>query len=158
MFKDFGSRAGYNTLSSAMLAALASVEQQFGVKFETAGGSLGSTDMVIKIKASTSDTTAVDAAAKRDFGFYCRHVGLEPDDFGCEFSGSSGRYRLIGVSLNRPKYPIDGECLRTGKKFKFTKSVVANIVAGRAARQAAAAKAAAAMPERPIFAGAGSTF
>lgn len=155
MFKDFGSRAGYRQLTEEMLAALAPLEAKFGVKFSTAGGTLGSAEMVVKLKAESADTSAVDSAARQAFARECRFYGLEPEDYGAEFTSGGIRYRLTGIKSSRPKYPLSAESLRDGRSFKFTTSVVRQIAAERPARAAAAAAAARALPETPQFAGTG---
>lgn len=147
MFKDFNTRHGHAQIAADIVAALKDVEQKHGVKFSAAGGSLGTSDMVIKVKVETADTGAIEDAAKRDFARNCRFYNLEPEDFGAIFECNGSRYKLVAIKSSRPKYPIDGESQRDGRTFKFSRSVLASVIAGRAARAAAAAK------EVPMFAG-----
>ena len=154
MFKDFNSRHGHATIAADILAALASVEQKHGVKFSAAGGSLGASEMTVKVKVISADVNAVEDAAKADFARNCRFYNLEPEDFGAIFECNGTRYKLTGIRQSRPKYPIDGESQRDGRTFKFTRSVLTKIIADRPARQQAAAKVAASIPEVPMFASA----
>lgn len=44
-------------------------------------------------------------------------IGVPEDSWGKVFDG--GKYRVTGISPSRPNYPIDGEAVRSGKKYKF---------------------------------------
>src|SRR5207253_2459791 len=60
-----------------------------------------------------------------------RSYGLEPGDLGAIFTSNGRRFKLTGIVPSRPKYPLDGECLSTGKTFKFTRGIVSQIAATR---------------------------
>ncbi|MGE8141770.1 hypothetical protein ACQKOE_07330 [Novosphingobium sp. NPDC080210] len=156
MFQGFGSREGYRLITEDMLAALAPIEAKYGVKFATAGGTLGTSDMLVKLKVESTDPTAVDKAAAQEFARQCRFYGLEPEDYGAEFTMGGVRYRLTAIKSSRPKYPLCAESLRDGRTYKMTTAgVVAQVVAGRAARRAAEAAAIRATPDTAKFAGTG---
>ena len=78
-FNDFSSH-GHRMLQPQIIAALASLEQHLGVKFEADGGTIGGDSLTFKITAKTGDPALAQAGAQRDFDRYCRHYGLEPQD------------------------------------------------------------------------------
>lgn len=76
--------------------------------------------------------TIIDpAGAKRDFGLDVRWLGLEQDDYGAIVTVQNRRFKIVGAKSSRPKYPINGECLRTGKVYKLPRSVIPQIIAER---------------------------
>jgi hypothetical protein len=62
----------------------------------------------------------VMGADREEFGAYAHAYGLEPSDFGAEFTTGTGRtYRITGIAPRRRKYPISAEEVKTGKGYKF---------------------------------------
>lgn len=125
-------RAGHRDLSTQIAAELEALGQRLGVSFSVGGGTIGASDLTIKIIAKSADPMVAETQAKKDLDTYGRYYGLVGADYGTTFSGANGgMYKLTGVSPSRPKYPIDAVCVRTGRAFKHTQSVVAKIVARR---------------------------
>lgn len=50
--------------------------------------------------------------------------GLKASDFGREFTSQRKRFRITGVNLQAPKYPINAKCLDDGKSYKFPEGAV----------------------------------
>ena len=130
-FTDF-SNTGYRLLTPEIIAALAALGATQGLSFSLAGGSLGNGEMTIKLKVKSTNQTALADNSKNEFKWACRHVGLEPEDHGAVFSFQGKQFKLTGVHTSRPKYPISGECMRTGRSFKFPRHTANAIIAVRA--------------------------
>tara|TARA_B100001250_G_scaffold218220_1_gene187249 strand:+ start:10933 stop:11349 length:417 start_codon:yes stop_codon:yes gene_type:complete len=54
-----------------------------------------------------------------EFKRLATYFGLEPNDYGREFSTFNGTYRLTGIKTRAKKYPFIAEDVVTGKLFKF---------------------------------------
>lgn len=57
-----------------------------------------------------------------EFGRAAALVGLKPEDYGALIQVQHERFNISGISLNRPKFPIDIKRTRDGKMFKLTES------------------------------------
>lgn len=53
--------------------------------------------------------------------------GLNPGRLGTVFSSNGRLFAFSGIALNRPKFPINGRCLTSGKEYKFPATVVTTI-------------------------------
>lgn len=53
------------------------------------------------------------------FAQSARLVGLTPEDYGRVIRIRGEQYKLVAIKPNNHKYPIIGESLATGKRFKF---------------------------------------
>jgi hypothetical protein len=144
MFKDFN-KTGHRALSADVVAELAELGQRHGLKFEVKGGQLGAHSLTLSLVASSADTTAADDAARRLIDVNGRSLGLAGSDYGLVFTSQGKRYRFTGVSPSRPKYPIDGVCESTGRKFKFARTAAIAIQMSRP-KQLTPAQAAIAAP------------
>ena len=82
----------------------------------------------MRIEGVKTDENGVSEKDKLDFKRCCRIVGLNPEDFGREFVCSGTRYKVVGVKLNRPKYPISVERVKDGKCFKFGDALVKSLL------------------------------
>jgi hypothetical protein len=126
-------------LTPQMIAALATLGEQTGLKFEFAGGRFeGSGDeATIKVKVIVDDPVKQEAAARSRWEANCKYIGLDfnrpqetglrPEDFGTEFVSGGTTYRTTGLALGRSKYPIEVEVLtgqKKGKRVFFTEQAV----------------------------------
>jgi hypothetical protein len=70
-------------------------------------------------------TAAGADVAKTEFERYAQLLGVKPEDYGREFTSNGERYRLIGLNLNRPKFPFSAERISgRGGKYKFPEPVI----------------------------------
>lgn len=136
-------RDGHRTVSSAIAAELKDLGLRLGIIIEVGGGSIGADNLVIKMTVKSSDPMRQERAARAKFDMYAHYYGLEAGDYGAEFNGNDGRYKLVDFMPSRPKYSLVGVDVRTGKTMLFTKSIANQIIAGRAAKAAAAQQLAA---------------
>lgn len=130
MFTAFD-RSGHRALSQAIKDELADLGKRYGLTFNVGGGQIGAASLVIKVEATSVDTTAVDDKAKRELGMYGRQYGLIADDHGAIFTSNGKRFKLTGINPGAPKYPITGECLSTGRGYKFGAGTARTIIADR---------------------------
>jgi len=110
-------RASVRVLSDTAERALAAAFEPFGVtvKGSRAKYTNGSTGTI------TVDLIAAGAnPGKESFERAAALLGFKPEDYGREFIAAGVRYRLTGIDLGKPKYPIQVERVRDGKGFKFT--------------------------------------
>lgn len=54
--------------------------------------------------------------------------GLQPEDFGREFSSRGERFRITGMDPRRPRYPVSVVRIPDGKGYKFTAENVAALL------------------------------
>lgn len=112
-------------VSDAVEEALKPVADRFGVQIKTKGGTYTPGNYLLRLEIATiGDDGQVHTQAVEDFRKYAPAFGLEPDDLGREFRTGRGRYRITGLSSYRPKFPINGVDVVTGKPFKFTLEMV----------------------------------
>lgn len=148
MFTAFNN-TGHTQLCREIEADLMALAQRHGLSVSAGGGSLGTGELTIKVKLATSDLTAQIAAAKRDLGTYGRSFGLESDDYGAVVRIGSKSYKLVGIKPSRPKFPLEIECIITGKVFKGTAGLANQAIAARKAQQPVAPVFATAQPQMP---------
>ena len=118
-------RANCRTVDNAINDALKQVEAQFGVTIKIGGGRFSANEFTTKITVSTGDGTD---AAKANFELYAFRYNLKESDFGKEFTSNGEVYRITGIKPRGKKYPIMGERVRDGARYKFSASQVSNAI------------------------------
>ena len=101
-------------------SALQMVAERYGLTLKRESGSFTATAFTVKFTFQCETEGGIPA----DFVRLAPLYALTPEDFGKEFTTPSGTYRITGINPRRRKYPISGECVRTGKGYKFTESAV----------------------------------
>jgi hypothetical protein len=134
MFQQFN-RQGHRMLSAEITQELQALAQRHGLDITAGGGQIGTTELVIKVVAKTSDTSAIEAKERRELGMYGRFAGLTEHHYNTIIVEGGTRYQLKGYSPNRPKYPIDMKNLNTGKMHKATEGYGRKFIAAFNARQ-----------------------
>lgn len=89
--------------------------------------SVSYTNSDIKVKISAVEIT--DEVSSEEEVLFKRNaflVGLKQEAYGTEFINGNSRFKLIGVKPNRPKFPILGKELKSGKIYKFDYSILNN--------------------------------
>lgn len=137
MFQGF-TNAGHRALSAEIATELAALGARYGLSITAGGGQVGASELTIKVVAKTNDPATAATEAQRAFDQGARwvrsHSGdtLQGSDLGCNFNYNNSRWELVGVKPNRPKYPIQAKCLRTGKEYKLPVGAIIAIIAERA--------------------------
>lgn len=109
-------------------AALSAIAEKHGLTCDLGRTTFAPEGGTIRIGAEFA--VASIGGVDRDRALFerdCRMVGLEPGDFGKVFRTPTGTFKVAGVSLNRPKYPIDGVSVPDGRRMKFPAIVAAHI-------------------------------
>jgi hypothetical protein len=121
--------------------ALKELGERLGLSFSTGNGAYAGNAGHFKIEIKVDDPAVQEAAARKVFEQYAHMFGLEPTDFGIEFGTASKRYRLIGLNLNRPKWPFRVLSISENKEVFLGEMATLHIKMARPA-QAEATKAA----------------
>jgi hypothetical protein len=102
--------------------ALEPVAEKYGLTLDRKGRTYQHDSLPVMfqllVKQMTEDGTVLTAAAK-EFQRYAPMYGFDKDDLGKTFTTHQGSYRISGWKPRSRKYPILGECVRSGKTFKF---------------------------------------
>ena len=103
--------------------AIASLEKETGVKIDLGNISFNNTQFTTKLTVTAvgasgdTDKIKFEADAKRMYG-------IKPEDYGRKFSSHTGTHKLVGLKPTSYKYPLIGEDVKTGKRFKFPQSIL----------------------------------
>lgn len=101
-------------------AAMQKIAKKYGVTCDLSGGGWSDTTFSLKVKLEIDNP---DAALKQH---YTREGKVDVPKNGTIFTMHGKAFKVIGYMENRPKFPMLGEELGTGKKYKFTMEVVLN--------------------------------
>ncbi|MTH61148.1 hypothetical protein [Paracoccus litorisediminis] len=129
--RSFG-RVEHGIVSAKVLAALKTLESELGVKFDTAGGMVGQGGGHIKLTVDVQDNGTGLSGAESEFRAYCITYGLKPEWFGQTFWSQGVQYRVTGLKISRPKFPIEAVRVKDGAAFKFGASTVRRAIEGGA--------------------------
>lgn len=113
-------RPAVRKIAEALEKAAKEVADEMGLDVRLAGGRFDPDVGTLTERVEFS----LAGAEEKEFGMNAPLFELTAEDYGKEFSSRGERYRLVGLSTRRPKYPVVGERVRDGKKFKFTESSI----------------------------------
>ena len=115
-------KAQAKRLGEEALTALQEVAKRNGLVVEYKGGSFDSNMFRPKFEFKT------EQADGEEFARNAWRVGLDPEDFGKEFTGHDGRrFRITGINTRASRFPIETLCIEgpgRGKMFRHTKLTV----------------------------------
>lgn len=125
------------SLRDKIEAALAPLGEELGLNFRTGNGSYGGNEGHFKLEMKIDDPAIQEAAERETFDRNCRFFDLEPQDFGAEFRSGGKQYKLVGLAINRTKYPLKVKILNEGgKSVLLTDMAVPMIKAARVKAEA----------------------
>jgi len=106
-------------LSDEAVKALSDLCAKHGIEVKAAGGKFQELSYTMKLEFTAR---AADGAtqAQRDFEQYAHLFDLQADDFGKQFRAGTAILKIVGLRLNRSKYPVVGARVADGKQFLFT--------------------------------------
>jgi hypothetical protein len=102
---------------------------KYNVSIKTVGNTTyDSCSFRMRIEGVKTDANGVSEKDRLDFNRGCKIVGLNPEDFGKEFVSRGVRYKITGLKLNRPTYPICVERVKDGRSLKFREIAIKNLL------------------------------
>ena len=114
-------RTKVGMIQGALKDAFGEIEKKFNVKVNIGGASYTDNDCTVKVGfADVLESGEVYSREKEDFKKYATSYGLSPEDLGQTFSTNGHEYRISGLSISKPKYPILARRITNGKGYKFT--------------------------------------
>lgn len=79
----------------------------------------------IVIVDGASGMSSQEAIGRKSLDLEGAFFGLTADDYGRTWKSWDGdTYKLTGIKSSRPKYPVSGVNVRTGRGFKFGKDII----------------------------------
>jgi hypothetical protein len=117
---NFASRLFAEKLASIAQACVASSDDadMKGINVRVEKTRYGSRHVLVTLEF----TEAGRDTEKEDFERAAPLLGLKPEHYGASIQLQDDWYTIVGISLNRPKFPVDIKRTRDGKKFKLTET------------------------------------
>ena len=93
-----------------------------GLQFQLGNISYSSNQFNCKMTATSGDSK--EDADKVNWDKNCWSVGLSREDFGKTINYIGNNYKLVGIKPRSRNYPVVVEQIPSGRRFKFTASMV----------------------------------
>jgi len=126
--KSFDRTTAVN-IGEAVARELAAFAEKHGLSVTYAGGQLGTTEFVCKVKFEVKDKSVVAESEESLWKHYAAALGLNPDAFGKTFLHNGIGYRICGLAPSRPKNCVKAKCLRSGREYIFPAAVSHRVMA-----------------------------
>lgn len=118
--KEFN-RANAQTILAEAEAALQSIAAKYGLNLAPKGRSFRRDQLPVMFQFVLKASGETIPAAQVEWNQYAASLGLEPGDFGREFTSNGKRWKIAGIRPDSPKYPIVASRVGgSGKLYKFT--------------------------------------
>jgi hypothetical protein len=114
-------KASLKSIQNECVAALSAVMAKHGITVKPAGGKFDDARFTAKFDLLIESAAADDSKKKWDDA--CVFYDLKPSDFGTTFTIGGTTYRLTGINMGRPKFPISAVDM-SGRGFKFPKAAI----------------------------------
>lgn len=107
-------------------AGLEELGNRLGLTIHAGNASYNDTSVTFKVECVLA---GIDRN-KEEFEKHCAILDLPKDAYGKTFEYNRQQWRLVGLKLNRPKYPILAEKVsRPGAKYKLPERAVESLTA-----------------------------
>jgi hypothetical protein len=107
-------------VSAAIIGALKTVENEYGVKITEGGGNFSEDNYTCKMNISCiGEDGVVKTHEAESFKSSAEVYGLDPTDLNKVVTISGLQIRIKGIKPRNHKMPIIGEDIVTGKLYKF---------------------------------------
>ena len=117
-----------NQISAEAIKALEVVANKYGLTIKGNGGKFTDSSYTAKLTFNTVSSSGIPV----DFENKAKLYGLKNSDFGRLFTDYKGKiFKLTGTVTGRSKYAFIGQCIQTGKSFKFPGMYVKACLDGR---------------------------
>jgi hypothetical protein len=119
-------RQGLRAIQGDFERAMAATAESYGVSLTMKGARFTNANATIKFEiCATGPNGEVHSPEAAQFKIHAGRYGLKASDLGGVFTDHSGdEIRITGLKTRRPKYPICGERVRDGRKFKFHQATI----------------------------------
>jgi hypothetical protein len=120
--------ANVDLLRRKIEAALAEIGEKYNVKFDLGRITYSSTDNTasarLKFETKTdANGAAVDRAAQT-WAKNCQYYGLKAEWLNQTFKAKGGEYKIIGLDVNKRRFPVQTIRLSDGKSFGWAEDSV----------------------------------
>lgn len=116
-------RSKAKKIADRAVALLAGLEDEFGVKITSKGGTFGNTFYTMKLEVAEVNGGVVESKDAVNFTRYCKQFGMVPEMLGGIFRTSKTTYTVRGLAPQAVKYPVLASN-GNGRMFKFSADVV----------------------------------
>jgi hypothetical protein len=117
--------ANLKMLEASIDEALKPVAEKYGIQIKRLGGSFSPSDFRVRLECAVKNEDGTFETSERaDFKLFAPTIGLSSSDLDTEFEYNEVKYKIIGMKTRSHKYPIIGERVPDGKRFKFPASAV----------------------------------
>lgn len=89
-----------------------------GVALQKSSGTYSDNEFRISIRLVTQGRSG-DLPSEADFKQAARAYGFKPEMLGKTVSFGGERFKILGWARKRPKFPIEAENVRTGRRYKL---------------------------------------
>jgi len=118
-------RANIRALNEAVIKAIQPVAEEFGIQIKAGGGTFTPTDYKMRLICAVQNTDGTYETPERaDFKLFASLYGLTADDVDMEFIWNREKYKLVGIKSRSTKFPLIGQRIKDGKRFKFGPDIV----------------------------------
>lgn len=109
------------------IKALEGIAAEHGMSVRPGTHRFGESNATLKFDLSDITTSGeVLTPEAQAFKLHAARYGLSPDDLYGTFTLNGTQFRITGLKTRRPKFPISGENISTGRMHKFTESALRN--------------------------------
>lgn len=113
-------RSSIGLLRSQLEEAIAPVAKIYGLEIVLGAGSFTRQNFTLKLKLATKGDGGKALSEEREsFRLHCGPQGLKPEDIDRTFCVGGRIYKIIGLNPKAFKFPIIGQRVETGVKYKF---------------------------------------
>ena len=110
------------------IEALKEVAAKLGLTVERGKGQYSELEYRLQVVFKLDDAEKHAAKARKDWEDACYLIGMCPEHYGLEFTSQGRRFKVVGLSLNRPKFCVQAvEIGRDGKTYGFASTVARQI-------------------------------
>lgn len=116
--------------------ALATVGAKFGIALKIGGIRYSEESFHTKLEAfvvtkDASGKSAAEVKMLKELKQYGFMFGVNASHLGKTFTSNGEVFKFAGIKPNRPKYPVIGTSVRTGRSYKFREGVLTQITKQR---------------------------
>ncbi|MFA6569974.1 MAG: hypothetical protein WCT77_01920 [Bacteroidota bacterium] len=131
MIKQFD-RTNLKVLRQEIDNALASVAKKHQIALSLGAISFSGEEFHTKLQAviqsgNASGMSVKEIQAIKNVKTYGDMYNVKETDLNKMFTYAGKSYKFVGLMPSRPKYPVVGQDVRTGKKFKFGEEVLTKL-------------------------------